>query len=220
VSVQEAPEIAGLFPPGVVAFETHGFRMADDLTVGERASLKGAIAARVNEFAAGRACAKAGLGTLGWSNVSIPAGDDRTPTWPQGAIGSITHIDDYCVSVVARKGALLSLGIDAEHIGRVTEDLWPILMCDSELDALAACDDSERDKFATAFFAAKEAFYKCQFAVTREWLDFKDVAVEIHGAEFDVVVLKSSAAIVRTSNRFTGRALVDGTLVICGVALG
>jgi 4'-phosphopantetheinyl transferase EntD len=216
--VPNADIAAALFPPGVMAFEVCGAHGPWDLTSEEREFLAGAVPGRVNEFGAGRACARAGLASLGWDGVSIPADPDRAPIWPHGAIGSITHVDDYCLAVVARLDRIASLGVDAERVGRVTPNLWPMVMNDLEIDWLARCEQNA-DLMATVVFSAKEAFYKCQYPMTREWLGFKDVSVKVEGDVFEIGVLKRTAAISRSAATFTGRLLVRDQLVICGIAM-
>src|SRR5450432_2196927 len=111
--VRKADIVAALYPPGAVAFEVCGVHGPWDLTPEESDFLAGAVPGRVKEFGAGRACARAGLASLGWNDVSIPSGPDRAPIWPDGVVGSITHVEDYCLAVVARQDRIASLGVDA-----------------------------------------------------------------------------------------------------------
>ena len=50
---------------------------------------------------------------------------------------------------------------------------------------------------ATLIFAAKEAFYKCQYPLTAEWLNFNDVTVEVPtwGAARGVFTVRANRSI-------------------------
>jgi 4'-phosphopantetheinyl transferase EntD len=93
-------------------------------------------------------------------------------------IGSITHTAGYCAAAVAHRVGLLAVGLDSETVGDVTRDLWPTICGASEAVWLASLPEARKDAAATLIFSAKEAFYKCQFPLTQEWLDFHDLIVE------------------------------------------
>jgi 4'-phosphopantetheinyl transferase EntD len=52
---------------------------------------------------------------------------------------------------------------------------------------LAELPEAQAQREAALIFAAKEAFYKCQFPLSREWVGFEDVTIEISGGGFRVV---------------------------------
>lgn len=180
-----APEIAALFGrPDLVAFELVGGGDPRQLHPNEAAHVGHASDQRRGEFAAGRVCARAGLRELGVDpDRPLVAAADRSPQWPEGIIGSISHTGAYCVAVVARAdGSDGGLGVDAEQLGRVTDRLHRTIFTDGErawLDRLGARD---RSHAATMLFSAKEAFYKAQHPLTRSWVGFKDVAAS-HGTD-------------------------------------
>src|SRR5215469_6380083 len=93
-------------------------------------------------------------------------------------IGSITHTAGYAAAVVGRGGTLRSLGIDSEVAAQVHQGLWPGITAPSELARLRAMPGAAACLQAAVLFAAKEAFYKSQFAVTGERLLFADVVIE------------------------------------------
>ena len=71
---------------------------------------KGGKAARTAEFNAGRFCAQQALST--W-NQDGPVGkaDDRSPIWPEGFTGSISHSKNWVWASVAKSDQVLSVGI-------------------------------------------------------------------------------------------------------------
>jgi len=102
------------------------------------------------------------------------AAPDRSPVWPTGAAGSITHSGGYCFAAIARTDSV-SIGLDAEVIGHVTADVAEIVTSPNERRWIA--DVHEPDLMTTVLFAVKEALYKAQHPVTGAWLDFTDVEV-------------------------------------------
>lgn len=177
-----APDIAALFADGaVVAHEMVGPGDESLLHPDEVRRISRATERRRKEFAAGRMCARAGLAALDLA-TERPLGmaDDRSPIWPDEATGSISHTGGYCVAVVAPRpdrtaASGFGLGIDAEQLGRVTENLHRILFTPAERAWLVALPAEERADAATTVFSAKEAFYKAQHPLTRRWVGFQDV---------------------------------------------
>src|SRR5271165_6795043 len=93
-----------------------GRPLAMRLTARERASLGAADADRVREFESGRAYAKRALAMLGIDDVDLPIGPDRSPVWPIGVVGSISHVrcgryGMYAAAAVARTEVALAVGI-------------------------------------------------------------------------------------------------------------
>ena len=159
---------------GIVAWEQHGGGDEHSLYEEEKAAVAAAIESRRCEFAAGRACARAGLRQLGLGEPVILKGDDGAPVWPAGIVGSITHTGDYRLCALGRVApGLRAIGVDAELSGGVTSDLHPEVFGAEERAALAEIDP--RWDAATRMFAAKEALYKAQFPLTRSWIDFHEV---------------------------------------------
>lgn len=178
-----APIFAALLPKGAAVAELH--LPADPIDPAleallyprERASVSRAVERRRQEFAAGRLCARRALAEHGITDFELLPGPDRAPLWPASVVGSITHTHGYCAAVVADRGVVAGLGIDTEVAGAVGEELWPRLYSDGESRRLALLPAPARGIAATLLFAAKEAFYKCQYPITGERLDFLDVRI-------------------------------------------
>lgn len=171
--------LASLFPRGIQAAE---LREAADSTLlypEEAAHVAKAVTTRVQEFAAGRLCARRVLAEFGVLNYPLKAAADRQPLWPASLVGSITHTEGFGAAVAAEKKLVAALGIDTEVAGRVKEELWPSICTEGEIAWLQARAQAQRDVAATLIFAAKEAFYKCQYPLTAEWLNFSDVTVSV-----------------------------------------
>jgi 4'-phosphopantetheinyl transferase EntD len=111
--------------------------------------------------------------------------EDRRPDWPNEIVGSITHTNDYCAAVVARKSNCKAIGLDAEVVNKITPDLYHYICTAEERDRLASMNPAMRAKTAALIFSAKEAFYKCQYTLTGEFLDFRDIQLNIDALSFE-----------------------------------
>jgi 4'-phosphopantetheinyl transferase EntD len=168
-----------LFPQGALTAELRGCGDPAALYPDEARHLQKAVQKRAEEFAAGRLCARLLLREFGVRNFAVEVGAHRQPLWPEDLVGSITHTSGFCAAVVAPKACLRSVGIDTEIAGSVKTQLWRGICTPSETSWLRSLPQSEQLGAATLIFSAKEAFYKCQFALTQERLGFHDISVEL-----------------------------------------
>jgi len=177
-SLNLSPLLAALFPAGVVAVESREPGDPALLLPAEAAHLGRAVAKRVQEFAAGRLCVRRALHEYGIDQFPLRVAADRQPVWPEGFVGSITHTAGLCAAVVAESRTIAAVGIDSEIVGHVTPDIWSTICVAREADWVNSLRPSERAAAVTLIFSAKEAFYKCQYPLVAEWLDFHDVVIE------------------------------------------
>jgi 4'-phosphopantetheinyl transferase EntD len=218
-SVTAAPQIAALFATGAVVYQTRDTICADALLPEEQQYLSKAAPKRIHEFAAGRACARAALSNLGYGGVALLMSADRVPLWPQGATGSITHTDTFCAAVVAPTRQIRALGLDAEPAQSVKPQLWRRICTPQELAMLQAQDEQSALAAATLIFSAKEAFYKCQYTLTREWLGFADISVAIDPDRFTVQAMRSLQIAAQIPAPWHGRYRHEAGVVITGVCI-
>jgi 4'-phosphopantetheinyl transferase EntD len=218
-SVNAAPLIAALFAEGAVAYQTRDTHAADTLLGTERDAVVRAVAKRIHEFAGGRACARAALSQLGYGAIALPVGADRAPRWPRGIAGSITHTDGFCAAVVARTAQMRALGLDAEPGSSVKPHLWRRICTAEELALLESQDEPTALGTATLMFSAKEAFYKCQHALTAQWLGFSDIRVSIEAEHFTIWPTQSLQIAEQCPGPWRGRYLYEQGLVITAVCI-
>jgi 4'-phosphopantetheinyl transferase EntD len=164
--------IALLLPPGAFGVEMRDSGQDIPLHPEEAALVAGAVEKRRREFALGRACARAALVAMGADMAAIGRGPGGAPLWPAGMVGSITHTQGYACAVVGAAQHFSALGVDAERVGGVGDDLLPRLFDDAERARLMAMDDAQRRVAATLGFSAKEACFKAWGA------RFRDVHIE------------------------------------------
>ncbi len=216
IEVMPCDILAAMFTVPVAAMRCAIPLAGAGLWPAEEAAIAQSVAKRRDEFAAGRACAHICLDQLGLLAGPIPAGEMGMPHWPNGVTGSITHSDGIAMAVALRNGAVRALGIDIEPVGSVTEAMHAIVLTPAERAALPSQD---RAIAATAIFSAKEAFYKAQFPISRRFVDYCEVAVELAEGRFSVQIQSDIPSIGAAGQRFDGRwCMLDGH-VLSAIAL-
>lgn len=182
----------------------------------------GAVPRRRREFTAGRNCARAALRALGVQAGAIGVGVRRAPRFPDGISGSITHTDGYCAASVIRRGAVLSIGIDAECKAALGEDVAALVLRDDERARLRRLPGGAgASHWGTLVFSAKEAFYKAYFQLCQIELEFADASVELDPGQmsFSLRLWRRDLPDYFRQRRFEGRFGIDGRHVYTAVAL-
>jgi len=188
----------------------------------EAASIRHCSPKRIGDFAAGRACARRALEPFQFGDFPLLPSPLGPPVWPGSMVGSITHTRGYAAAAVCRSDAARTLGLDSEEVASVKEHLWSSICAPSELAALHSELPHCRLRKAAVLFAAKEAFYKCQFPLTQEWIDFGDVIIEIQGwpveaGQFQVVPQRRVRRL--TGVRLVGRFRFHERFVTAAIAV-
>jgi 4'-phosphopantetheinyl transferase EntD len=231
-----APQLAQLFSCGVAAAELRKDADASLLYPAEAAFCASFAAKRRADFTAGRLCARRALGELGIVDFSVAVNPDRSPCWPPGIAGSISHTEGYRCAVAADANHFGSIGIDVETVGRITPGVAALVFTAAEAAFLRSLAECGRASAATVIFSAKEAFYKCQYVLTGEWLDFHDVTVELTVPAMGGNAVLGAGDIANGSFRIKasvdrpglgprvvperpGRFRVDGDLVATGITM-
>ncbi len=156
----------------------------------EQRLVGGASQARRDEFARGRACARAALLALGVDARDLPLlpGARGAVRWPTGTTGSITHTTGWTGAVAARRagwGGVSSVGLDAEVGHPLDDDVLEVVASAAErrdLDLLGSGHPAV--PWSVVLFAAKEAVYKAVYPLVGEPLDHGDVQVRLHRSRF------------------------------------
>ena len=169
--------LSRLLPASVVAVEGRLEEIHGELHPEEAACVTRAVDKRVEEFRAGRVCARQAMATLGLPDAPLVSREDRRPAWPDGVVGSISHCRGYCGAVVARNTELQSVGIDIEVAGAVKEKLFKVILSETEQQWCSKQDDPTL--WGTLLFSAKEASYKAWYPATLEFLEFSDLVLEV-----------------------------------------
>lgn len=143
----------------------------------------GAADARRREFAAGRSCARAAIKALGLADQPVGVAGDRSPIWPKGAVGSITHSGHWAAAAVGlRARGIRAIGLDVEEAVPLDTDLIPEICVEAERDWLACQPASDQGILAKAIFCAKEAAYKCQYPISGRLIGFAVLQIDLEMA--------------------------------------
>ena len=161
------------------------------LAKSEIAVIARAVPKRRREFSAGRKLAQVLLAELGAPPAPLLPDSDRCPIWPKGFRGSISHCAELCAVVVSADDRVRSVGLDIEPSVPLEARLVERIARPEEL---AGLDAQERGARAKILFSIKEAVYKCQFPISRAFLGFHDVEVELEEDHFCAVILEEKAA--------------------------
>ncbi len=210
----ESTCLQALFPEGVIALAGDPEKLDGALFPEEQASIARAARKRVQEFTAGRVLARRALEILGCGAMPLPARKDRTPAWPAGAIGSITHTRGFCGVAVALRSRVRGIGLDAERAADLKDELVPRVCTAREREWLARQPEQSRGSLAKLLFSAKECVYKAQYALTGKFLGFQQVEIEV-----DVAGRAFLARIEGTALPVSGRFSAGTDLVLTGATI-
>lgn len=206
-----------LLDPTIVTEELDPRSIEGGLVEGEQQAVAEAMARRVDQFTAGRVCARRALAKLGVDEeVPLLRGEDRAPIWPEGFVGSITHTDSWCAAAVARASEVRAVGIDLEPATPLKESVMNRVCTPSELQRLSKASDPALS--AKLVFSAKEAVYKCQYSVTNEFLGFHAVSLDLGDGLF-TAVFERDVADFRRGDRICGRYVIEDGVVATACAL-
>jgi 4'-phosphopantetheinyl transferase EntD len=195
--------VARLLAPGIFGAELEDAGQPLAPHPEEEILVAGAAPKRRRDFVLGRACARAALAGLGHGDAVIGQGEGGAPLWPAGIAGSITHTSSYAAALAAEARLFSGIGVDAERVGGVTDDLWPRLFDAGERDYLMGLGNESRLVMATLFFSAKETAYKAWRM--KGALAFRDIHIAPDGDGF---IAARSGRILR------GRYAVEGDLIL------
>ena len=169
-----------LFPPYISShFIEASDGLVSELFEEEKVHVEYACEKRVKEFSAGRMAARRVLRELKVKPCAIGAEVSRAPIWPEGCTGSISHSHGKVIAVACSTRDYHCLGLDIESMGRVWRlDYKKMILRPYEIEKMSRVSLGE-DAYTTLIFSAKEAFYKAQYTVYKQWLNFLDAEINI-----------------------------------------
>jgi enterobactin synthetase component D len=148
----------------------------------------------LGRFAARKACEELGVNAARELGIRL----DRSPNWPEGLCGSITHKAGLVAVAVGRLNRFRAVGIDSEPLlaDAILAEVREQIISSKENDRLLRQDYSRTGLSERALisvvFSAKESVYKCLAPIVGRFFTQLD------------------AAITRIENgRFHGEILID-----------
>jgi 4'-phosphopantetheinyl transferase EntD len=189
----------------------------DELYPEEREHVRRAVPKRRAEFGTARLCARKGLAAMGVPPAAILPGAGGSPTWPPGIVGSIAHTSGYCAVALGRDPPLRSVGLDVETLQEIEPAVRDLILTPTELAWLGEQPPGLQADLVVVFFSAKEAYYKCQYPITRHYLDFADVEVDLVPGAGRFVARAHKPGSPPTVERLEGRFAFERGRVLAGV---
>jgi 4'-phosphopantetheinyl transferase EntD len=134
---------------------------------------------------------------------------NRSPRWPEGFVGSITHCDGLVAAVVAQADRIEGIGLDIEPAIPLPGDLIPLICLPEELTSIASISAPSSANWPKVLFSAKESIHKCVAPRSGIMLDFRDVSVVVDplAGTFHARLVKGEAEILPEFTRIEGRFL-------------
>jgi 4'-phosphopantetheinyl transferase EntD len=187
----------------------------------EAAHIAKAVDGRRAEFTAGRILARRALAMLGSGDCAIPPGSRNMPVWPAGYVGSISHAQGYVAAAAAKASDILSIGIDFEDALRFRPELERKIASPDEIARnFTDLEPDSRQMALAIMFSGKEAFYKCQYPITGQYLGFHDADVTIdHGRRTFRLELLAEVPLLAGRHIFDGRYDVKANRVFTAMAM-
>lgn len=135
-----------------------------------------AVSKRQTEFLAGRICAHEALRRLTGAPLILPVAEDRSPCWPAGVVGSITHGAGWAAAVTARAEHWRGLGLDVEKLLPSTraDRLAAEILTPRELLGYADLSETQRALRVTLTFSIKESLFKALYPLVRKRFYFQE----------------------------------------------
>lgn len=180
---------------------------ADQANYGEKRKL---------EYLAGRYCAKEALKSLKIDVDAIPIQPDRSPKWPKGIIGSITHTKGIAIAAVSN--ILKGIGVDAENL-MTTERYYNIskMIVSPEEESLI---NENIDLYPTLVFSAKESLYKAIYPLCQQYFGFLEASIiDIKKSTFTLKLHSNQPNVVPYNNEYQGFYSLQNQTLITWVIL-
>lgn len=220
---QDSPEVVHtlFFPVAPAGTELHQCRFDRFEKVSPNEVppfLRNAIHHRQREFAAGRFCAAQALKKL-LGRVPEPVGvsPDRSPIWPSGVTGAITHADDMALAVVGPNVLYQGIGVDIEP--KLTHararQLSRRILAIGE-DRTLSPDDDQFALLMTVTFSLKESLFKALNPMVKRVFGLQDasvVRIDWKAGTFLVELTKSLSTLYPQGRQFAGQFAIRGNYV-------
>ncbi|MGK0359310.1 MAG: enterobactin synthetase component D [Bradymonadia bacterium] len=170
-----------------IAFAQAQGAASDVLLAAELACLSPrAVLKRRADFINGRAAAAACLAQLDHPRVAVARAEDRSPIWPAGLVGALTHSGGQALAAVGRGAEWSAIGLDLEHLS----GLRRIEIADRVADTAERAWIGDDRRRLLALFSAKESIFKALYPRFQKWFGFDAVRLRATSTGFDALVLQ------------------------------
>ncbi|EXU75156.1 4'-phosphopantetheinyl transferase family protein [Erwinia mallotivora] len=168
-----------------------GEGLFSDFAVPPPAHLTQAVRKRRAEYLASRVCVRHALTLMGVNDFILENDADRSPVWPAGIVGSLSHTDSSVRLLVAPSASGKLLGIDCEHVIEeyTAKKMQDMIVSAQELKVL----QQSRWPYGLALtlaFSLKESLYKALYPQIRQFMDFNAAEITTCDEEAGLMVIR------------------------------
>jgi enterobactin synthetase component D len=109
----------------------------------------------------------------------LQAGVHKSPLWPKGIVGSISHTNSRACALVANTENYKGVGIDIENWlpNSACEQIASLILAKNDHTFLKKINSISHSRFLTLIFSAKESLFKALYPSVGYYFDFKDAEV-------------------------------------------
>ncbi|EOY4514624.1 4'-phosphopantetheinyl transferase [Vibrio vulnificus] len=155
-------------------FDAHNVRIPKDYSK--------MVSSRRSEFLAARLCAQSILSRFDTiESNQVEVGLCRSPIWPSGVLGSISHSGNIAAACVVEQSQFRNIGIDVEPLiePSIIDRIGRNVMTEFEHAKWAAyhSDEIQRSRFFTLIYSCKESIFKALFKDVNKIFDFDSVSL-------------------------------------------
>lgn len=144
-----------------------------ELDIHQPSHLARAVNKRKAEYLAGRYLASCALQQLGADTQEVTTGLHRSPVWPKGFVGTLSHSKNIALCAVAPSRHIQALGLDIEPVmDEDTQNMIRDQVCAPSERSLLAAIDTNPAKALTYVFSAKESIFKALYPQVGDYFDF------------------------------------------------
>lgn len=148
---------------------------------------------RQDEYLSGRRCVHQIISSAKLPTLPVLRMENRSPAWPLGLVGSITHGASVAAALIAQPHhQIIGIGIDLEDLTReIRSNITRHVLTPWEIQKWAP-QNKQVNRETRMIFSIKEAIYKCFQPIHGIRLGFKDAEVlEMEEGEFTATLLKN-----------------------------
>lgn len=179
--IQPPQSISALSEAGfcnvAVSFDATAYQPGDEQGLGVVLpdSLNRAVAKRQLEFIAGRYCAMQALEQAGFPVQQPAINPDRSPQWPGGVYGSISHSSGVAIAAVSQQ-QYIGLDLEARMRDKTAVSVASRILTRDEQQRFGT-DSAVDPELLTQIFSLKESFYKAAYPQVQRFFGFEAVSV-------------------------------------------
>lgn len=160
-------------------------------------SLSSSVIKRRAEYLAGRVAAQTLLLKEGVSK-KVTLSNDRSPKWPEGWRGSISHTEQYALAVISPRPIGFMIGIDIENLVPETmQSTADVFTTEKERNYLFNSGIDYHLALLIAF-SAKESLYKALYPVVKFFFGFENAIITQINSQYNTFTLQLTRSLSTT----------------------